>query len=273
MDKYGKTRPDNETAEVGEDIIKETGEDCAYATEKYTKPRTLGEWFENFWYHYKWHTVVGVVVVALAAVLIGQLMNKEEYDVGIIYAGGHSFSRLSSDGELPPYNVALQSLSKVGEDFDGDGNVNVVLKDHYVLTEGEISKLREEGKGDSINEALIDTDYKDFSTAIISGEYYILLLSESLFREFDDRYEGGLFTDLTGYVKPGADYEYLNGDTRAVYLSSLGISSLPELENLPDDTVVCLRRLTLDLTFGTGEVEEKYSRAQTVMKNILSYGK
>lgn len=264
MDNYDKLPP-----ESGEN----KSEDCSYATEKYTKPRSFGEWLSNFWYHYKWHTVVGVVVIALAAVLIGQITTKEEYDIGIIYAGGHSFSRLSPGGEPPSYNVAIQSLSKVCRDFDGDGKINVTLKDHYVLTEGEIAALREAGKGDSINESLIQTDYNDLSTAIISGEYNVLFLSGELFSEYDERYDGGLFADLTPYLKDGADYEFYEGDTRAVYLKSLGISSLPELEKLPDDTVVCLRRLTLDLTFGTGKVEEKYERAVEVIKSILSYGK
>ncbi|MBQ8528352.1 MAG: hypothetical protein IJ459_01305 [Clostridia bacterium] len=268
MDNYGKLPP-----EGGEDRSTELLEDCSYATEKYTKPKTFGEWLSNFWYHYKWHTVVGVVVLALAAVLIGQIATREEYDIGIIYAGGHSFSRLSSNGELPSYNVAVQSLCKVCPDFDGDGKINVTLKDHYVLTEREIAELREAGRGDSINEALIETDSNDLSTAIISGEYNVLFLSEALYSELDLRYDGGLFADLTGYLKEGAEYEFAGGDTRAVYLKSLGISSLPELENLPDDTVVCLRKLTLDLTFGTGKVEEKYENAVTVIKNILSYKK
>ena len=251
----------------------EGAEDCSYATEKYIKPRSVGEWLSNFWYHYKLHTIACVVVVALVAVLVGQLSTRVDYDIDILYAGNHKFIRVSESGEMPPYNTATQSLMKICPDLNGDGEINLTFRDFFVPTAEEIEKLKEDKKGDQVNESLIQSDYQDLTTALVSGKYNIIIMSESRFDEFDVKFDGALFADLTPYLKEGAEYEFCGADTRAVYLRSLGIGALPELENMPEDTVICLRRMTVDLSLGTTNRDEKYEDAVEVMRRILSFGK
>ena len=65
--------------------------------------------FENFWYYYKWHTIIGIALVAVVVVLIVQLFTKPSYDVNIVYAGEKSisipFSRERSNGTVTVFSA------------------------------------------------------------------------------------------------------------------------------------------------------------------------
>ncbi len=87
------------------------------------RPKTLRTWLENFWYHYKYHTIVGAVVVVALAVILGQCATRTHYDYTVMLA--------TSTVELSTFQVnALQKeLASCGTDCNGDGEVNIVLVD------------------------------------------------------------------------------------------------------------------------------------------------
>ena len=58
-------------------------------------------WLENFWYHYKWHSLIAAFLIFTVTVCTVQMCRKESYDMHILYAGGHSFQRNSEDGDYP----------------------------------------------------------------------------------------------------------------------------------------------------------------------------
>ena len=49
------------------------------APEQPATPR--GKW-ENYWYHYKWHTLGGVFLVAVLAVMLGHLLVRNTPTIG-----------------------------------------------------------------------------------------------------------------------------------------------------------------------------------------------
>ena len=232
------------------------------------KPTTLKGRLENFWYHYKWHTVVGIALLLISAILFTQMATTPEYDVNMIYAGGYTFSRQEKDGEVP-YLTALKSLARVVYDYNGDGEVNINLNDHYVLTAEEITALKESGNTD-INEYRIKTDFEDLNTNIIADGYHVILMSEAVYRDYSERYTEELFVNLTSYAPEGAELSYADSTCRAVYLKDLPFGDTPELCNLPDDTVLCLRNKTVSLTFG-GSKDEDFKRSEEIIRRILSF--
>jgi hypothetical protein len=98
------------------------------------------------------------------------------------------------------------------------------------------------------------------------------LLSEALYEEYYNRYEGGaLFVDLSSYVQDSAaEPEYVGDGNRGIKLSSLPFKNLPEISSLPEDTVLCLRTLSQG-PFNSGGNTEQFERAQQVIRNILSF--
>ena len=76
-------------------------------------PSTLKEKLKNFWYHYKWHSVVALVVVIALLVCTLQLCKKESYDTYILYAGSKSIGRTGEGGGDAEIETVTSSLEKV----------------------------------------------------------------------------------------------------------------------------------------------------------------
>ena len=55
---------------------------------------------DNFWYHYKWHSIAALFAVLVIIIIAVQISSKPSYDIHIMYAGTHSFDRTSSDGDI-----------------------------------------------------------------------------------------------------------------------------------------------------------------------------
>ena len=62
---------------------------------------------ENYWYHYKWHTLIALFIVITLSVCILQLCQKNSYDVYVLYAGGGELERTSDDGDFLHFYVAF----------------------------------------------------------------------------------------------------------------------------------------------------------------------
>lgn len=72
----------------------------------------------NFWYYYKVHTIVAVVVIAILAVLFSQCAAKERYDYAVVL-------NMATVVEEPTADLLAGELAQFGEDLNGDGVVTV----------------------------------------------------------------------------------------------------------------------------------------------------
>ena len=105
------------------------------------KKGRFGLWFENFWYHYKWHTIITVFVIFVVTICTVQMCSKEEYDVHIIYAGSENVRGKKAENDLSMYEMLSKSLNEAAEDFDENGKVNSSLEALYMLTAPEIAEV------------------------------------------------------------------------------------------------------------------------------------
>lgn len=229
-------------------------------------------WLENFWYHYKIHTLVAVFVVAALAVILMQMSGREEYDVHVVYAGTHHISGSGQNGDIAPHLAMVGSLKKVTGDYNDDGNVNVNLLTYHIYTSKEADEYLEKNPDKSLNEVKMRDDRSNLTSNLLFGEYYVYFLSEGLYNEYYEQYKGELFCELAPFAKDGYDgYEYALGG-RGVYLRSLPLGEQPVLADLPSDTVVCLRAVSeVSDAFGQHN-EDMYEASCDVMRRILSFG-
>ena len=85
-------------------------------------PKTPKEKWQNYWYHFKWHTIGAVVLTAILAVMITQCVSREKYDfITILYT--HSPIESGRIEKIEEY------LEQYAEDIDGDGKVSVEVVD------------------------------------------------------------------------------------------------------------------------------------------------
>ncbi|MBO5105330.1 MAG: hypothetical protein J6C29_00350 [Clostridia bacterium] len=93
------------------------------AGENSVKPKGIKAKIENFWYHYKYHSIALIIVFVTLAVSITQCSLKPDYDYKIVVA---TRSMTLSTIQL---DAVKSELNRYGEDVNGDGEVNLLLVD------------------------------------------------------------------------------------------------------------------------------------------------
>lgn len=93
------------------------------AGENKIRPKGFKAWIENYWYHYKWHTIVAVMLIITVSVSLVQCAVKPSYDYYVVLA-------VQSVEFVPSQVESLENqLAKYGSDQNGDGEVTVMVVD------------------------------------------------------------------------------------------------------------------------------------------------
>ena len=72
----------------------------------------LTERIENFFYHYKWHTLIALFLIFTITVCTLQTCQKSSYDAYIMYAGGTNISSTPKEGEEDSMRDRILASSK-----------------------------------------------------------------------------------------------------------------------------------------------------------------
>ncbi len=245
---------------------------------KFEKGR-IGAWFENFWYHYKWHTIVVFFVLIVITICTVQMCSKEEYDIHIMYAGSYDIRGQESENDMSAYETIHKSLNEAVRDFDGNGKVKSSLEALYMLSEKEraeleekLADMKENGEGSyEINYSLLNENANTFRDRITFSDYYIFIISEPIYNTYQRTEQGTpLFSSLRDLADEGANVKFL--DDSAIYLSSTEFGKLPGLCDLPEDTLITLRtRDAVSSVFNKEENEKNYQNAVEVIENMINY--
>lgn len=233
---------------------------------------------DNYWYHYKWHTIAALIGIFIVLICCLQLCSRQSFDLHIIYAGHHTVDRgQSDDGSLPEYNTILSSLNRLGEDYDGDGQVSTSFATHLVMSEAKRQEIEKE-TGNFVSESLIASDRRSLYDRLGYSEYYLCLMSAEVWDEcmahFDTMLdaEGVFFVPLAQFLPEGKDVKYHGKWGSAIYLSSLPVYDLPGICELPEDTVIALRfKSDFTTTIDKDTSNEYYRRSVEALKRLLAY--
>ena len=213
-------------------------EEKAYTEGISTKNSKFFSWLENFWYHYKWHTIaIAFILVVLVTVLVNCIRTPES-SIVFTYAGPKSF--VTAPAEKVGINSALSSISK---DVYGD-NATASINSFLIYSAEQIeeieSELDEHGKQKYVVDTAFNTsEMNNFDEYSKTGASFILLLDPSVYqRLLNQSGESERLVELAdvyGSTPEGArdKYSVRLGDTEAY-------QTIPELQALPADTVVCL---------------------------------
>ncbi len=196
----------------------------------------FGKWFENYWYHYKWLTIVISFFLIVFLICTLQFCNKKDITILVTYAGPIS---IEADDEAA-FNAAInQALPEGFSTEEGQASIN----NYYVLSEEQIKEL--EGQTDSegnkinfvVDKAFNANELENFNSMLGTGASSVLFLDESLYAslkennrlmKLEDIFDKKIENSLDGYgIRLGDTKLYQNN---------------PQLSFLSPDTVICLHR-------------------------------
>jgi hypothetical protein len=79
-------------------------------------------WLDNVWYHFKWHTIGAIALIAVVSVMVVQCASREKYDfITVLYT--HTAVESGRIEKIEEY------IEQYAEDIDGDGKVSVQVVD------------------------------------------------------------------------------------------------------------------------------------------------
>ena len=238
--------------------------------------QSFGKWLDNFWYHYKWHTIAVIFVLVVAIVCTVQLVNREEYDAVIAYAGSKDVSKKSENGDVAEIITIQTSLKDIVEDVDENGEVSLSLETFFWLSAEEITALEkkladkreEEGVVEEINYALLTSNRNTVDSLILSSEYFLWFMSDDLYEYVQGASNDSRFVDLAAMPDADSTAEFYGEDTCAVYLKSTEFYKMPGICDLPEDTLIVVRRLGIGANKPT---KRAYETALDMAKEIINY--
>ena len=222
---------------------------------------------ENFWYHYKWHTIAAIFAIFVIIVCTVQCATNTKYDIQVLYAGDHVFSRTSTDGSYPEYIKMSSTLADFADDYDSNGETNVTFLDLCVVNKDEYDKMQSAPPLTRVQE-----DTTTLKQNMDSSQYYICFLSERLFRQYSEGENNeGRFAKIAGYTVNGREYDYVS--EYGIRLSSLDIKDLPGFAGLDaENTIVCIRNVDVtSMVFRKGESQKLFENSEDMLRTILAY--
>lgn len=260
----------------------ENNEDQPYVDPNEIKrPTSFLKWIENFWYHYKWHTIVVTFFAALIIALIVQISGKEKHDIKIVFSGDLNVDIENAD-LLVSLPSTLENITKafeqlIDEDYNGDGKKNAIAYGERLISPERQKELAEEAKDKSVNTnehwvsmysaSDYQTSVEKIKTLMVTGEAIICLMDSHSYELF---YKDSMFAkleDVLGYLPEGAIDEY------SVELKKTEFGKFFETNFalLPDDTRICIRTKAQMKT--SKNFDEIYAANVDVFKKVFSFNR
>lgn len=209
------------------------------------------KWLDNYWYHYKWTTIIVTFLLAVAIVGIVQFAKTEEYDAYVQYVGGESISETR-------YQDLRSSLNRLAGDYSGDGKVNV-----------NFSKLAYITDKDNVFASEVNASAKEQLASMAVLPYYIYIMPAEVYLLYKDT---GIFESLSEIFGENIpDFAY---DDCALYYSETALSkNYAGGAGFSDDTVIALKVTPYIKNKSDAKKElEKHSDHLGFFKNIAGNG-
>lgn len=184
--------------------------------EKPQKVYTIGERISNFFYHYKWHVIIGAMALGLVAFLVNDYISTERPDIQGMF--------IATDFEMSYYADEITSKwSGYAEDHNGDGKL--LAKLYYIPTGYDDVNSATMYLAQSDRTKLLG-EFQSGNTIIVIGDkssYQSLGALENVFYDCRELFPGDPYAEELGYRLAGTDFKELIGrsdmDDSQLYVS------------------------------------------------------
>lgn len=192
------------------------------------------KWLDNYWYHYKWHTLIGGFFIILLLFMLGQCVTDTGHDMVVAYCGSTEFMKEQTEHVREALEDAMP------KDYDGDGERYVEFVRYLYYSDEEIEAEKELYDGQwTIAPGYVQqqlSDFRDFmQMSIATNDCCVYLISPAVYSTFTASPFRPLDEVLDAVPATAYDgYAVRLGDT-AFY------AAYPQThEIIPADTLVCL---------------------------------
>ena len=211
---------------------------------------------QTFFAYYKWHILIALFFVVTVSVMVVQMLNREEYNISVMYAGNTILSDTAS-GQM---EIAFETLGEDGE--------KAVLYELIIMNDEEIGKAYEKGyTSASINPEKVRKNKEALGTNVMTDEYFILMLSPDCYKIMKDNDTLERLDDIG--VAIGMDN--VKADEYSVKLHSLEFAkNNSAFSALPLDTVVCFKKIS-EMNSDRQEKMEKREHDIEFFKDMVSF--
>lgn len=212
----------------------------------------MKKWLENYWYHYKWHTLIGGAAIILVVVLIVQLAAKVNYDALFMYVGDDYISAVQ-------HSEIVKSLEDICPDTTENGK-----------TEINFSRTAYVGKTTSASDAQINAAGEDFLSTMLHQPYYIYFIRKDAYECCKDAFVP--LSDIFGENIPESAYD----DKGILFSKTAFHDSNSAFSCFSDDVVIALKEKPYIFSiFGRQRRAEakSFSAHLEIFKSIVLYEK
>ncbi|MBQ7384333.1 MAG: hypothetical protein IJV72_06035 [Clostridia bacterium] len=216
---------------------------------------------ENFWYHYKWATIITAFFVIVILVCTLQMCNNEKEDINLLYAGPIQLSSEEIGAVSDVMEFAMPS------DFDGNGKKEAALVNYHIYSKEQIEEIEAQtdsaGVAGYVDRSYNSGNYDNFYNYIQTGDVSICFLDPSLYEDIKSKDRLMKLSDVLGYCPDSSSDEY------GMVLGDMEIyDTYGAMRVLPEDTVVCLLR---PLVAGKSSKEKLYAREKEMFEAIAEF--
>ena len=227
----------------------------------------MKKWLENYWYHYKWHTLIVLFFVVVITIMVVQASSREDNDIYIIYAG----PELISDAKRE--EIKEDFAQRMTEDYDGDGVKSVDFMDIILMNGEELKQAYADGANQYfLNEGTVEQNKETLSVQAMAGDYVIFLIDPEWYTDLHKASAFVTFDELAELGFPSAEGAKRYDDC-AYYLNTMNFAKFFTcFESFPTDTLVCVRRLTTaSVLKGDKKSRAMYERHMDYYTDLLSF--
>ena len=156
------------------------------------------KWLDNFWYHYKWVTLVVVFFATVLVIGIVQMAGNEDPDIRVVYCGP---SVIDGEQKAKMESAIAQIMEK---DYNEDGKKSVRITSLTILSEEQLQQKIEEAAEDD------DTIYYDpnsrkeiiqqLTSLLGSGETVICILDDYVYTSLAEQQAFASVQGILGYT-------------------------------------------------------------------------
>ena len=220
-------------------------------------------WLENYWYHYKWHTIVALFFAFTLLFCLVQCVKKEEADLLVVVAGDIAFPESDARDAFVTAFAANAPENQKGE------KMKVEVSHYTIFSPEQMRALSTDDAGEfspSMESALklsSQTEYDAFTSFRMTGESCVYLVSDYVYENsnlkeyavpLSELFESLPESALDDYSVRFSDLDFCN------YYSAFGI--------LPQDFRLLL---TKPLVVGKASKADVYAAYTALFCNLVTF--